>query len=302
MLLGAHESSAGGAHRVFERCARDGAHAVQLWTRSSRQWASKPLDDDQIAQFKAAHAAYAEPRIPTAAHASYLINLAASNDFIRARSTATLAEECRRAEVLGVGQVIVHPGASQGASERVGVRRVATALREICAALPRQAKVRLLLEFTAGQGSCVGCSFEQLDAILQAAGERRLGICLDTQHMFAAGVDWTTPRGYAQTFRDFDRLVGVRHLEAFHLNDSKKPLGSRVDRHEVIGNGLIGLQPFGRLVRDPRFATLPGYLETPPLPNGEESYRLGLRRLRSLLSARPRMTGAARSARRRAGS
>ncbi len=123
--------------------------------------------------------------------------------------------------------------------------------------------------------------------MLQAGGDRRLGVCLDTQHLFAAGYDWTTPRGYEAVFDEFDRVVGLRHLEAFHLNDSKKPLGSRVDRHAVIGDGLIGLQPFGRLVRDTRFARLPGYLETPPLANGDESYKLGLRRLRSLLRTRP---------------
>jgi deoxyribonuclease-4 len=268
---------------VFERGKRDRAEALQLWTRSSRQWASRPLDEETIAAFKAAHAAYAESKIPTAAHASYLINLAATNDFIRERSTATLLEECRRAEQLGVSQVIVHPGASQAAPEREGIRRVARALRSICRALGSRARVRLLVEFTAGQGSCIGCSFEQIDGILQATGERRMGVCLDTQHLFAAGIEWTTPRGYAKTFRDFDRVVGLRHLEAFHLNDSKKPLGSRVDRHAIIGNGLIGLPPFGRLVRDPRFAALPGYLETPPLPSGDESYALGLKRLRSLL-------------------
>jgi deoxyribonuclease-4 len=255
---------------------------VQLWTRSSRQWASRPLDDEQIAAFKSAHAAEraAHGEFPAAAHASYLINLASENARIWERSTATLLDECRRAETLGVSQVIVHPGASSSSG---ATKRVAQALQRICAELPRRAKVRLLLEFTAGQGACVGASFESLDAMLQAAGEPRLGVCLDTQHLFAAGVDWTTPRGYAKTFRDFDRVVGLSHLEAFHLNDSKKPLGSRVDRHEVIGDGLIGLQPFGRLVRDPRFASLPGYLETPPLPNGDESYALGLRRLRSLL-------------------
>jgi deoxyribonuclease-4 len=139
------------------------------------------------------------------------------------------------------------------------------------------------LEYTAGQGACVGCSFVELAEILQRAGEPRLGVCLDTQHLHAAGVDWTTARGYARTFEELDRLVGLGHLEAFHLNDSKRPLGARVDRHAVIGEGTIGLEPFGRLVRDPRFAALPGYLETPPLPSGEESYALGLHRLRSLL-------------------
>jgi deoxyribonuclease IV len=283
MLLGAHESAAGGCHRVFERGARDGVQAVQLWTRSSRQWAAKPLDKATVRAFKDAHAAFAETKIPTAAHASYLINLASENPFISARSTATLLQECRRAEALGVGQVIVHPGASQSASAEDGIKRVAVALKKICRQLGPKPKVRLLIEFTAGQGSCVGCSFEQIDAILQATGEKRLGVCLDTQHLWAAGVDWTTARGYAKTFRDFDRIIGLCHLESFHLNDSKKPLGARVDRHAVIGDGLIGLEPFRRLVRDPRFAKLPGYLETPPLPNGDESYAVGLQRLRSLL-------------------
>jgi deoxyribonuclease IV len=278
MIIGAHESVAGGCHHVFAHCERDGARAVQLWTRSSRQWASKPLTDDAVRAFKRAHRRHG--RIPTAAHASYLINLAAANPAIRERSIATLLEECTRAETLGVRQVIVHPGAH--ADERVAIRRVASALGRICRALGPEPRVRLLLEFTAGQGASVGCSFEQLDRMLQAAGERRLGVCLDTQHLFAAGVDWTTARGYASTFDAFDRIVGLRHLRAFHLNDSKKPLGSRVDRHEVIGNGLIGLEPFRRLMRDARFADVPGFLETPPLPTGEESYALGIARLRSL--------------------
>jgi deoxyribonuclease-4 len=283
MLLGAHESAAGGCARVFERCARDAAQAVQLWTRSSRQWASRPLEAAEITEFKRLHAAYAKPKIPSAAHASYLINLASPKLEVWSRSVATLLEECQRAEQLGVGQVIFHPGAAQGSAEQAALDSVARGIREVCAALPRRAKVRLLVEITAGQGSSVGCSFAQLGAILERADQARVGVCLDTQHMWAAGIDWTSEQGYAQTFASFDRLVGLKHLEAFHLNDSKKPFASRVDRHAVIGEGLIGLPAFARLVRDPRFARLPGYLETPPLANGDESYALGLARLRSLL-------------------
>jgi deoxyribonuclease-4 len=283
MLLGAHESAAGGCARVFERCARDAAQAVQLWTRSSRQWASRPLEAAEIAEFKRLHAAYAEPKIPSAAHASYLINLATPKPEVWRRSVDTLLEECQRAEQLGIAQVIFHPGAAQGHGEGAALDSVARGIREVCAALPRRAKVRLLVEITAGQGSSVGCSFGQIAAILERAGQARLGVCLDTQHMWAAGIDWTSAEGYAQTFESFDRLIGLKHLEAFHLNDSKKPFGARVDRHAVIGEGLIGLAAFARLVRDPRFARLPGYLETPPLANGEESYALGLARLRSLL-------------------
>lgn len=266
---------------MFERCARDRAEAVQLWTRSSRQWASRPLESEEVAEFKRLHAACG--KIPSAAHASYLINLGTAKEEIFRRSVDTLREECERAELLGVGQVIFHPGASQGAEERWALQRVASGLREVCAALPRKAKVRILVEVTAGQGSSLGCSFEQLAAILNESGESRLGVCLDTQHMYAAGYDWTSESGYEQTFAAFERSVGFAALEAFHLNDSKKPLGSRVDRHEAIGEGLIGLAPFARLVRDTRFAKLPGYLETPPLANGEESYAQGLSRLRSLL-------------------
>jgi deoxyribonuclease-4 len=282
MILGAHESVAGGLPLAFERCARDRARALQLWTRSSRQWAAAPLDPGVVRAFRKQLLTERKTGpFPTAAHASYLINLATANRVIRERSTATLLDECRRAETLGVGAVIVHPGAAVGDTVAEGIRNVSRSLRSICAGL-RGKRVRLLLEFTAGQGSCVGCSFEQLAEMLQQTGERRLGVCLDTQHLYAAGVDWTTPRGYERTFDDFDRVIGLSHLEAFHLNDSKRPLGARVDRHAVIGEGYIGLRPFGRLVRDPRFANLPGYLETPPLANGDESYALGLSRLRSV--------------------
>jgi deoxyribonuclease-4 len=283
MLLGAHESAAGGVHKVFERAARDGAQSIQLWTRSSRQWAAKPLEEEEIRLFRSEHRRHGGKKLPTAAHAAYLINLASSKPDIQERSVATLVEECERAEQLGVSQVIVHVGAAQAESREVGLARVARALRRVCAALPARSRVRLLLEFTAGQGSCLGCSFEELRAMLDAAGESRLGVCLDTQHMFAAGLDWTTPHGYDATFEHFERVVGFAHLEAFHLNDSKSPLGSRVDRHQVVGDGVIGIEPFARLVRDARFASLPGYLETPPLPSGEESYALGLARLRALL-------------------
>ena len=289
MILGAHESSAGGLHLVFERALRDRADALQLWVRSSRQWAAKPLLPEQIEEFRAAHSASGKPKIPTAAHASYLINLAAPDEAVWERSIAALLDECVRAEALGVGQVIVHPGAALDGGVETGIAKVGVALRRICEQLGAAAKVRLLLEITAGQGSCVGCSFAELAEMLERGGDSRLGVCLDTQHMFAVGIDWTTPQGYEQTFAEFDRLIGLSRLEAFHLNDSRRPLGARVDRHERIGDGQIGLPPFGRLLNDPRFANLPGYLETPPLDDGEESYAQGLARLRTLLDPRRTM-------------
>jgi deoxyribonuclease-4 len=289
MILGANESAAGGLHLAFERCARDGADALQLFTRSSRQWKARPLDEEAVRAFRSAHAGYRTPRIPTAAHASYLINLAAPDGELYAKSEATLGEECERAERLGVGQVIVHPGATMDAPVAEGLERAAAALRRICHALGRGARVRLLLELTAGQGSSIGCSFEQLAELLdRGGGDARLGVCLDTQHMYAVGIDWATEEGYGRAFDDFDRVIGLPRLEAFHLNDSKKPLGARVDRHERIGDGTIGLAPFARLLRDARFAALPGYLETPPLPDGGDSYAQGLARLRSLLDDRRR--------------
>jgi deoxyribonuclease-4 len=286
MILGAHESTAGGLARVFERSRRDGAEAVQLWTRSSRQWAAKPLEATAIADFKHEYSRYAGGAAPLAAHASYLINLATANAEIYEKSAAALLDECQRAEQLGVRQVIFHPGAAQGCDAATGIAKTAAALRQICAALSSDgAKVRLLVEFTAGQGSSIGCSFAQLAEILAQADDPRLAVCLDTQHMYAAGVDWTTEAGYEQTFAEFDRLIGLSRLEAFHLNDSKKALGSRVDRHDVIGDGLIGLAPFARLLLDPRFQDVPGYLETPELPDGSDSFALCLGRLRSLLPA-----------------
>jgi deoxyribonuclease-4 len=282
MILGAHESVAGGLHLAFERCARDDAHALQLWTRSSRQWAARPLDAEARRSFAEARRAYRGGRVPTAAHASYLINLAAPSPAIRERSTATLYDECRRAEQLAIDQVIVHPGARGALGLDEALERVAQALASICRALGRRAKVRLTLELTAGQGSCVGCSIAELAEMLDRADQPRLGVCLDTQHMWAAGIPWHTARGYAATFAELDRRIGLDRLLAFHLNDSKRPFGARVDRHEVIGDGAIGLPPFRRLMCDRRFAEVPGFLETPPLPSGEESYAECLRRLRSL--------------------
>jgi deoxyribonuclease-4 len=284
MILGAHESTAGGLAEAFARGERDRAEALQIWTRSSRQWNAKPLEAETVKAFRSAHAAFGKAT-KVAAHASYLINLATKNELIYERSEAALLDECQRAEKLRLAHVIVHPGAAQGCDRSEGIARTGQALRRICKTLSRaRAKVRLLVEITAGQGNSIGCSFADLDAILQATGEARMGVCLDTQHMWAAGIDWASPKGYEKTFADFERIVGLPHLQAFHLNDSKKPLGSRVDRHEIIGEGLIGLAPFERLLRDPRFAELPGYLETPPLPSGEESFSLCLSRLRSLLT------------------
>lgn len=261
MRLGAHESIAGGLVNAFARADADGCAALQIFTTSGRAWAAPARDPSEIAEF-AAEAR--RRRMPVLAHASYLINLAAPRGDLQRRSKAAFVAELERSEALGVGAVVMHPGAHVGAGVAVGLRRVAAAVRW---ALARTAgyRVRVLLELTAGQGSCLGCTFEQLRALLDAIDEPlRVGVCLDTQHALAAGYEWRTPAAYEAMWREFDRVIGLRRLAAFHLNDSKVDLGGRADRHAPIGAGHIGVSPFRRLVADPRFRDLPAVVELPP--------------------------------------
>jgi deoxyribonuclease-4 len=258
MLLGAHEGVAGGVSTAFARAEADGADCLQIFTRSSRQWAAKPFDPVEVARFQAESR---RTRKPVAAHATYLINLCCDDPAIRAKSWDALADELARCEQLGVRWLVFHPGSHASADEGV-----AMAADAITAALERvPGKSRLLVETTAGQGSCIGWRFEQLAAIrrrVPSPHRRRVGFCVDTCHVFAAGYDLATKAGYARTFAELDDAVGLRHVEAFHLNDSKKGLGCRVDRHEHIGQGALGLEPFRRLVNDARFAATPAFLET----------------------------------------
>jgi deoxyribonuclease IV len=282
MLLGAHESVAGGAHLAIERGLADGCEAVQIFARPSAQWRARPLEPEEISQFRSEHAAVGWPAL---SHASYLINPCAADPVTRDRSLQALEEEMIRAEEMGLDFVVLHPGAHLGGGEAQGIADVARSLSTLH---ERTAgfRARLLLELTAGQGSCLGCRFEDLAGILDATrGGDRLGICFDTCHALAAGYDLTTDEGYDAVFAAFDRLVGLDRLAAFHLNDSKLPLGSRVDRHQEIGDGYLGLLPFWRLVNDRRFTRLPGILETPSGPDKKSSYPRNLARLRALLGA-----------------
>ena len=277
-LIGAHISTKGGLHTVFERASLINASAIALFAKNSNQWKGKVMTEEDVALF-----AKLRNVRPILTHASYLINLATTNEEFHRKSIEAMADELDRAERLGIHAVVLHPGAHLGAGVAAGVDQIARSLDRVHALLPHH-KVVTLLETAAGQGSCLGCTFEELGKIIDLVDDKkRVGICVDTCHIFAAGYDIRTRDGWERTADEIERHVGIARVGAFHLNDSKKPLGSRVDRHEVIGNGLIGLEPFARLVRDARFAALPGYLETPPLPNGNESYKLGLRRLRSLL-------------------
>jgi len=276
MILGAHEGVAGGVSTAFARAEADGADCLQIFVRSPRGWAVKPLDRGEVARFRTEARRTGKP---TAAHSTYLVNLAAADAALRRKSWNALAEELARCEALGVRHLIFHPGSHE--DEAQGVALVARGMAHALERVPGRS--RLLVEITAGQGNSLGWRFEQVAAIREAVPaplRRRVGVCFDTCHAFAAGYDLTTPEGYRRTFEDLDRLVGLSHLEAFHLNDCKKPLGCRVDRHEHIGRGAMGLEPFRMLVNDPRFAELPGFLET------EMRFEENLRVLRSLVGGR----------------
>ena len=253
-------SIAGGLPLAIERARVHGCDALQIFTKSSGQWRARPLPAEEIAAFR--DRARATGIQPIVAHASYLINVAAANPLLRARSVAALEEEMDRADTLGLFGVVLHPGARTTSSEEQALDLVATALAHILASHSHR-QTMVLLEHTAGQGSSVGHTFEQIAAIIERlGGEPRVGVCLDTCHLLASGYDLRSEQGYRATFETFSRLVGLERLKVFHLNDSKKPCGSRVDRHEHIGRGCLGLEPFRRLVNDARFAHLPMLIET----------------------------------------
>jgi deoxyribonuclease-4 len=280
MRLGAHESIAGGLYKAFDRAQLATCDAVQIFVKSNRSWAVKPLTKDEIAQFRA-KAEGSEIR-PVVGHASYLLNLGTPDDALWTKSRDMLITELERCEALGIGGLVLHPGAHVGSGEDAGIARVAQALGEAHAATPGF-DAQILLETTAGQGSSLGHTFEQLARIMaQTPAEERLGVCLDTCHVFAAGYELRTEEGYAATVEAFDRAIGLERLKAVHLNDTKGELGNHKDRHEHIGKGHIGLDGFRNLLNDPRLAHLPGLLET---PKGEDlaEDRENLRVLRSLV-------------------
>ena len=265
--LGAHMSIAGGLPRAVDRAQAARCEALQIFTKSAGQWRARPLPAEEIALFRRR---VAETGIrPVVAHNSYLINLASSLPSLREQSIVALGDEIDRAESLGLDGLVMHPGSHTTGTERDGLRLIAEGLARLLAERP-DGRTKILLEHTAGQGTNLGHRFEHLAEIIdRLGGSARIGVCLDTCHLLTAGYDICTEEGYERAFREFDRLVGLGRLEAFHLNDSKKPCGSRVDRHEHIGQGCIGLEPFRRLLNDPRFRELPMLLETPKLETSE---------------------------------
>ena len=260
LRIGAHMSVAGGVSKAVDRARVHGCEALQIFSRNASQWHPKPLDPAEVEAFR--------KRIdqtgiaPVVSHASYLINLATTFSTLRQQSIAAFIVELDRADALGLMGVVIHPGTCTAGSEEDGLRLIGDAIRQAFKARPRR-KTLVLLENTAGQGRTLGYRFEHLAAIIgHLRGSTRVGVCLDTCHLVASGYDIVSESDYRKTFDAFDRIVGIGRLKAFHGNDSKKPRGSRVDRHEHIGHGYLGEAPFRRLLHDRRFAGLPILIET----------------------------------------
>ena len=277
-LLGAHVPTAGGLHLAPGRGREIAAEAIQVFTRNRVQWAAGPVSRAEAAGFRAAVAASGIRVVLS--HGSYLVNLASPDRLVRRRSRDAFLAEMRRCHALGIPYLVFHPGAHMGAGEEAGLGHVADCLNHVLDR-GRGLAVTLLLEVTAGQGSYVGHRFEHLAAILgRLERPESAGVCLDTCHLLAAGYDIASPRGYARTMTELDRVVGLGRVRAFHLNDARKGLGSRLDRHAPIGRGHLGTATFRRLLRDPRFRGVPMVLETPgPLARWKRELAL-LRRLR----------------------
>lgn len=277
MILGAHVSTAGGVQNSPGNGLELDCQSIQIFTRNQRQWKAKPLTDSEVEGFR--QELKRSGIQATAAHASYLLNLGSPEPAVLARSREAFSQELERCRRLGLDYLVVHPGAHLGSGESAGLRAVAQSLNRTLEQ-NRDVRTRILLETTAGQGSHLGYRFEHLAEILSLVQEsERVGVCVDTCHIFAAGYDLRDGAGYRRTLDELDRVLGLSRVKAFHLNDSKRELGSRVDRHEHIGEGCIGAEGFRLLVKDRRFAQTPMILET---PGGETHYEKNLNRLREL--------------------
>lgn len=282
-LLGAHMSISGGLHLAFRRLREIGGEALQLFTKNERQWQAPPLSGELVERFLSAWDECG--RIPVAAHDTYLINLATPNTGTMDKSIRAFSDELERAERLQLGYLIMHPGSHLGTGSEAGLERFVTNLDRALAA-SHTSHVMVLIETTAGQGGSLGSTFEEIAAILTCSRfGGRLGVCFDTCHAFAAGYDLRSEASYRETFSRFDEIIGLERLKFFHLNDSKRGLGSRVDRHEHIGRGMIGLDGFRLLLNDPRFHRHPMVLETPKGKDLRED-KENLRILRSLVNSR----------------
>jgi deoxyribonuclease-4 len=280
LLLGSHESTSGGVEKALDRGQQVGCDTVQIFVKTPNRWASKPLSEDNVTAF---HEGVARTGIwPVFAHALYLINLATPDDQMWQKSMDALVDDLERCEQLGLPGLVLHPGSHMGSGEETGLARIVAALDRVHARLPGY-QVQVWLETTAGQGDHLGYTFAHLRAMIDGVrAPERLGVCFDTAHTFAAGYELRTKEGFEATWAEFDETLGLPQLKAIHLNDSKKDLGSRVDRHEHIGKGLLGLEPFRFLLNDARFYGVPMALETDKGPDlAEDKENLAV--LRSLV-------------------
>jgi len=260
LRLGAHMSIAGGFDKAVERAHSVESDALQIFTKNQNQWKAKPIEEDSVVRFKEALERHQIG--PVVAHDSYLINLASPKDELWEKSIAAFREELERCDLLGVPYLVTHPGSHTGSGTEAGIARVIEALNRVHEEAPHL-KAMTLLETTAGQGSNLGSTFEELQAMLEGVRDReRVAICLDTCHIYVAGYDIRSQEAYAETMNTFDSLIGIDQIKAIHLNDAKQPLGSKKDRHHLIGQGTIGVCGFWHLMNDARLESVPGLLET----------------------------------------
>lgn len=277
--LGAHESVSGGLYLAFERIHSVGGDSLQIFTRNQRQWKPAELKNEEIEKFRSEWNNCREMEVVS--HCSYLLNLATDKEELLAKSINGLQLELERCQQLGIDKVVLHPGSHGGAGTELGIGRFVSALDRVFEVARSDTKV--LVETTAGQGTGLGSRFEEIAAILSTSKyPGRLGVCVDTCHIFAAGYDIRTAESYTSTMEEFDRIVGLEKIEFFHLNDSKKELASRVDRHTHIGEGCIGAEGFRCLVNDPRFSSHSMTLETPKDKDLEDDRR-NLKTLKDML-------------------
>jgi deoxyribonuclease-4 len=282
-FLGAHMSIAGGLYKAIERGDEVGCESIQIFTQSSRTWKYESLKAEEILAFKTA---FKKAKIVkrVVAHNSYLLNLSTDNSEVRKKSVDFFVAMMERCESLGIESLITHPGSHLGVGEEIGLKRTSQSLNEVLKSCTGF-KTQLLIENTAGQGGCVGHSFEHLQKIVeQTKHPEKIFFCFDTQHAFAAGYDLRNKTGYEKVFKEFDKKLSLKRLKAFHLNDALKDIGCRVDRHANLGKGFLGIEAFRPLVTDKRFKDLPMCLETDP---GEEmeNYRTELAQLKMMRSS-----------------
>ena len=282
MLIGAHESASGGPYRAVERAVEDDCEALQLFTKNNNRWSQRMWTDEEAEQFRETYETSGLRGLM--AHSAYLINPCSQSESTIEKSREALADELVRCQLLGIPYLVLHPGSHTGRGEPEGISVFAENVNRVYAERGDEwPDVTLLLENTAGQGTALGYDFAHLrDILAELETPERFGVCFDTCHAHAAGYDLTARDAYEAVWEEFDEIVGLSKLRALHLNDSKREFDSRVDRHELIGEGDIGLEAFEWLVNDERFESVPAVVETPPLENGDESFAKMVERLKGL--------------------